>query len=51
MLNVENYVENVERIARLPQDMVSFSPFCSIFSPYFGVMPLNEYDFYADFCP
>ena len=44
MLNVENYVENVERIARLPQDVVPFSLFCSIFSPYFGVLPGYEYD-------
>ena len=44
-LNVENSVESVERFAFLPQDIGSFSPFCSAFSPYFGVSPINEYDF------
>ena len=44
-LNVENSVESVERFAFLPQDIGSFSPFCSVFSPYFGVSPINEYDF------
>ena len=44
-LNVENSVESVERFAFLPQDIGSFSPFCSVFSPYFGVLPINEYDF------
>ena len=44
-LNVENSVESVERFAFLPQDICSFSPFCSVFSPYFGVLPINEYDF------
>ena len=38
-------VESVERFAFLPQDIGSFSPFCSVFSPYFGVSPINEYDF------
>ena len=28
---------------------VLFSPFCSVFSPYFGVSPINEYDFYTRF--
>ena len=46
-LNVENSVESVERFAFLPQDIGSFSPFCSVFSPYFGVLPINEYDFYT----
>ncbi len=46
-LNVENSVESVERFAFLPQDIGSFSPFCSVFSPYFGVSPINEYDFYT----
>ena len=44
-LNVENSVESVARFAFLPQDIGSFSPFCSVFSPYFGVLPINEYDF------
>ena len=44
-LNVENSVESVERFAFLPQDIGSFFPFCSVFSPYFGVSPINEYDF------
>ena len=44
-LNVENSVESVERFAFLPQDIGSFSLFCSVFSPYFGVSPINEYDF------
>ncbi len=44
-LNVENSVESVERFAFLPQDIGSFSPFCSVFSPYFGVSSINEYDF------
>ena len=44
-LNVENSVESVERFAFLPQDIGSFSPFCSVFSPYFVVSPINEYDF------
>ena len=44
-LNVENSVESVERFAFLPQDIGPFSPFCSVFSPYFGVSPINEYDF------
>ena len=44
-LNVENSVESVERFAFLPQDIGSFSPFCSVFSPYFGVSPINEYNF------
>ena len=44
-LNVENSVESVERFAFLPQDIGSFSPFCSVFSPYFGFSPINEYDF------
>ena len=44
-LNVANSVESVERFAFLPQDIGSFSPFCSVFSPYFGVSPINEYDF------
>ena len=44
-LNVENSVESVERFAFLPQDIGSFSPFCSVFSPYFGVWPSNRYDF------
>ena len=44
-LNVENSVESVERFAFLPQDMGRFSPFSSGSSPYFGVSPINEYDF------
>ena len=44
-LNVENSVESVERFAFLPQDIGFFSPFCSVFSPYFGVSPINKYDF------
>ena len=44
-LNVENSVESVERFVFLPQDIGSFSPFCSVFSPYFGGSPINEYDF------
>ena len=44
-LNVENSVESVERFAFLPQDIGSFSPFCFVFSLYFGVSPINEYDF------
>ena len=43
-MNVENSVESVERFAFLPQDIGSFSPFCSVFSPYFGVLPINEYE-------
>ena len=39
------YKRQVERFAFLPQDIGSFSPFCSVFSPYFGVSPINEYDF------
>ena len=44
-LNVENSVESVERFAFFPQDIGSFSPFCSVFSPYFGASPINKYDF------
>ena len=40
-------MERVESFGLSPQYLGLFSPFCSSFSPYFGVWPLNEYDFYT----
>ena len=45
VLNVENSVERVERFARFPQHLVPVSTEMPDFLLYFGVTPLNEYDF------
>ena len=35
--SIENHVERVESFGFSPQYLGLFSPFCSSFSPYFGV--------------
>ena len=48
---LKNSVESVERFAFFTtRYRFLFPRFCSVFSPYFGVSPINEYDFLHDFC-